>query len=101
MELNTLINPPNAKQGSIFSTIKSHIWPTTGFSPPTPSDANPDHFSLAIQEAFTKLDTEITGSPVRLLASEVVKSDNKDKNFTPDLSKHPLGQAVIMPALSG
>jgi len=99
MELSTLINPPNAKQSSsILSTIKSYIWPASSL---TPSDANPSHFSQAIQGAFTNLDTEITGAPVRLLASELAKSDNKDKSFIPDLRKHPLGQAAIMPALSG
>ena len=102
MELSTLINAPNTKpNSSILSTIKSYIWPSVLPSPPTRSDANPNHFSQAIQEAFTKLDTEITGAPVRLLASELAKSDNKDKNFVPDLSKHYLGQAAIMPALSG
>ena len=101
MELNALISPPNTKQSSILSIIKSYIWPTTLSPSPARSDANPNHFSRAIQEAFTKLDTEITGASVRLLASELAKSDNKDKNFIPDLSKHPLGQAAIMPALSG
>lgn len=100
MELSTLINAPNAKlSSSILSAIKSSIWPITPSSPIL-SDANPNHFSQAIQEAFIKLDTDITGAPVRLLASELVKSGNKDKNFIPDLSKH-VGQAVIMPALSG
>ena len=102
MELSTLINPPATKQGfSILSVIRSYIWPRSHSSPSTRSDADPNHFSQAIQEAFTKLDTEITGAPVRLLASELAKSDNKDKNFIPDLSKHHLGQAVIMPAISG
>ena len=102
MELSTLINPPTAKQSSsILSTIRSYIWPTAVLSPPRLSDANPSHFSQKIQEAFSNLDTEITGAAVRLLASEVAKSDNKDKNFIPDLAKHPLGQAAIMPALSG
>jgi len=96
-----MINPPDTKQSSIFSTIKSYIWPTSFPLSPTRSDANPNHFSQAIQEAFTRLDTEITGAPVRLLAEELAKSDNKDKNFIPDLSKHPLGQAAIMPAISG
>ena len=99
-ELSTLINASNTQQSSILSTVKSHIWPTAA-SPSVLSDANPNHFSQAIQAAFTKLDTEITGAPVRLLAVELAKSDNKDKNFIPDLSKHPLGQAAIMPALSG
>ena len=102
IELSTLIDPPNAKKSSsILSNIKSYIWPTTGFLSSAPSDANPSHFSQAIQEAFTKLDTEITGAPVRLLAEELAKSDNKDKSFIPDLSKHPFGQAAIMPAISG
>jgi len=96
-----MIGPPDTKQSSILSTIKSYVWPTTLPPSPTRSDANPLHFSQVIQEAFTRLDTEITGAPVRLLASELAKSDNKDKNFIPDLSKHPLGQAAIMPALSG
>lgn len=102
MELSTLINTPNTKRSSsILSTIRSYIWPRTRSSSSVPLDADPDHFSQAIQDAFTKLDTEITGAPVRLLASELAKSDNKDKNFIPDLSKHHLGQAAIMPALSG
>jgi len=102
MELSTLINPPNTKQNSsVLSTIKSYVWPRTLPPSSTLSDTNPDHFSQAIREAFIKLDTEITGAPVRLLASELAKSDNKDKSFVPDLSKHPLGQAAIMPALSG
>jgi len=102
MELSTLINPPNTKQSSsILSIIRSYVWPRTPSPPSTRSDADPNYFSQTIQEAFTKLDTEITGAPVRLLASELAKSDNKDKNFIPDLSKHPLGQAVIMPAISG
>lgn len=96
-----MINPPDTKTSSILSRIGSYIWPTIFPPPPTRSDANPNHFSQAIQEAFTRLDTEITGAPVRLLASELAKSDNKDKSFVPDLSKHPLGQAAIMPALSG
>ena len=102
MELSTLIDPPNTKKStSILSAIKSYIWPITRSSSSAPSDANPSHFSQAIQEAFTKLDTEITGAPVRLLAEELAKSDNKDKGFIPDLSKHPLGQVAIMPPLSG
>jgi len=102
MELSTLINPPTTKQpASILSAIKSYIWPTPTFFPSNLSDANPIHFSQKIQEAFTRLDTDITGAAVRLLASEVAKSENKDKGFIPDLSKHPLGQAAIMPALSG
>ena len=101
MELSTLINPPNTKQSSIFSTAKSYIWPTAPPPSSTRSDANPIHFSQVLQEAFTKLDTEITGAPVRILAAELATSDNKDKDFTPDLSKHPLGQAAIMPAISG
>lgn len=101
MELSTLINPPNTGQSSILSTIKSYIWPTAPSPSSARSDANPNHFSQVIQEAFTKLDTEITGAPVRLLASELAKSDNKDESFVPDLTKHPLGQAAIMPAISG
>jgi pyruvate dehydrogenase phosphatase len=101
MELSTLINAPDAKRSSALSALKSYIWPATFSSSSTPPDADPNRFSQAIQEAFTKLDTEITGAAVRLLASELAQSDNKDKNFIPDLSKHQLGQAAIMPALSG
>jgi hypothetical protein len=102
MELSTLINPPTTKQSSsILSVLKSYATPAAVFSPSKLSDANPIHFSQRIQEAFVKLDTEITGAAVRLLASEVAKSDNKDKDFIPDLTKHLLGQAAIMPALSG
>lgn len=101
VELSTLVNPPTKQSPSILSTIKSYVWPWTAISPPVLSDANPNHFSQRIQEAFTNLDAEITGAAVRLLASEIAKSDNKDKDFVPDLSKHPLGQTAILPAISG
>ena len=100
VELSTLISPPAIKQStSVLFTLKSYIWPTAVPSPSTMSDANPSHVSQRIQEAFTNLDTEITSAAERLL--ELAKLDNKDKDFVPDLSKHPLGQAAIQPALSG
>ena len=101
MELNTLINPPNTKQSLIFSTAESYIWPTVPPLSSTRSDANPVHFSQVLQEAFTKLDTKIIGAPARILAAELAKPDNKDKDPTPDPTKHPLGQAAMMPSMSG
>jgi pyruvate dehydrogenase phosphatase len=54
--------------------------------------------SQAIQRAFFNLDFEIVNGPLRVLAANVSKLDKTD---VPDLSQHPMGEASMMPALSG
>ncbi|KAF8272125.1 phosphatase 2C-like domain-containing protein [Lactarius quietus] len=54
--------------------------------------------SRAIQRAFHNLDFEIVHGPLRVLAANVGKLD---KSNLPDLSQHPMGEASMLPALSG
>lgn len=72
------------------------------FSPGSPSsiplDADPARIRLAIQNAFTNLDTELVNAPLRILAQEL--GDYKGKPI-PDLSKHPMALASMQPARSG
>ncbi|KAH8988517.1 phosphatase 2C-like domain-containing protein [Lactarius akahatsu] len=54
--------------------------------------------SRAIQRAFYNVDFEIVNGPLRVLAANVGKLDKTD---VPDLSQHPMGEASMLPALSG
>ncbi|KAI0000005.1 phosphatase 2C-like domain-containing protein [Russula vinacea] len=53
--------------------------------------------SQAIRKAFDDVDFEIVNGPLRVLAASVTKLDTN----VPDLSKHPMGEASMSPALSG
>jgi pyruvate dehydrogenase phosphatase len=65
-----------------------------------PFDGNPQYVSLAIQRAFTNLDSEIVDSPLRLLAQAMMQEGEKEQHI-PDLSKHPLAEVMLKPAMSG
>ena len=102
IELNSLINDPSAiipKAGTL-DNLKSLILPTKAAS--VPFDADPRFVALAIQRAFTNLDSEIVDSPLRLLAQTMMQEGGKDKEqLIPDLSKHPMAEAMMRPAISG
>lgn len=101
LELSNLINNPEAvvpKSSALRSTLQS-LWTTTS-SKAIQYDANPEHFSLAIQNAFTKFDTELVNAPVNLLMSQFTDEERK-KNIIPDLSKHPMAMTMMRPAMSG
>ena len=56
-----------------------------------------ERVSQAIRKAFDDLDFEIVNGPLRVLKASVTKLDTN----VPDLSKHPMAEASMSPALSG
>lgn len=100
LELDLLIKEPAAiipKAGTL-ANLKAMLTPTKATS--IPFDANPQFVSLAIQRAFVNLDSEIVDSPLRLLA-EVMGKEGSAEQKIPDLSKHPMAEATLKPAMSG
>ena len=67
--------------------------------PPIPYDTNPKYVSLAIQTAFAMVDSELINAPLRVVAEHI--KDLNRKEVYPDLSKHPMALATMLPALSG
>lgn len=101
LELTLLINEPTTAvpKASTLSDLKSILWPTKA-APTIPFDADPRFTSLAIQRAFTNLDSEIVEAPLRILAEEMAKN-NVEKQLIPNLSQHPMALATMLPAMSG
>lgn len=101
LELTLLINEPTAvvPKTSTLSDLRSILWPTKA-APTIPFDADPRFTSLAIQRAFTNLDSEIVEAPLRILAEEMAKND-VEKQLIPNLSQHPMALATMLPAMSG
>lgn len=100
LELDLLMREPSAiipKSGTLAS-LKAILSPTKATQ--IPFDANPQFVSLAIQRAFTNLDSEIVDAPLRFLAQTMVQEGAKEQAI-PDLSKHPLAEAMLRPAMSG
>lgn len=99
-ELKSLIQEPDFVVGkrSLLQRAQSLMWPSFGAR--TSLDADPEYFSLAIQSAFTRLDTELSTAPLKLLASEL-EAANVEKDVMLDLSNHPKALATMEPALSG
>ena len=101
LELSALTAESNPRpQLGLAGRIQSLIWSTPLPSTPYPLDADPERVSLAIQDAFTKLDTELIRNPIRILANSLDEESLKLKKI-PDLSKHPLALTSMVPAISG
>jgi pyruvate dehydrogenase phosphatase len=99
LELSSLIAPSiPATNNSLPTSIKSTFWrkPITSL----PTDNDPHRVSLAIQNAFTKLDAELINAPLRVLAANLDDQSRKNKSI-PDLSQHPLALTTMLPAISG
>ncbi|KIP12724.1 hypothetical protein PHLGIDRAFT_61478 [Phlebiopsis gigantea 11061_1 CR5-6] len=100
LELNLLINEPSSympKMGTL-ENLKALLKPTIAAT--LPFDANPELIALAIQRAFTNLDSEIVDAPLRLIAQSMLEGGDKEKpQQIPDLSKHPMAEAMIKPAI--
>ncbi len=95
LELSQLINKPRTIPTSYLDWIKSFVWP------PQPSLVpSPQRVSLAVQDAFTKLDAELLNAPLHILANNVDEESKKTKKI-PDLSKHSLALPTMLPAVSG
>jgi pyruvate dehydrogenase phosphatase len=88
----------SAKMSSIFDILR---YPFSRRSLPhadAPQEGHIERVSQAIQRAFDNVDFEIVNGPLRVLAANVGKLD---KENIPDLSQHPMGEASMLPALSG
>jgi pyruvate dehydrogenase phosphatase len=99
LELSSLIHQTDgAPRSGFLETLKS-IFRTS--SPKLSKDPqNPERISLAIQNAFTKLDQELVNAPLSVLAANL-DAESIKKNILPDLSKHPLALQTMLPAISG
>ncbi|KAF8622111.1 hypothetical protein AX15_007246 [Amanita polypyramis BW_CC] len=93
LELSQLIKKPEPR--GRLEWVKSFIW-----SQNPQSISSPQRVSLAIQDAFTKLDAELLNAPLHVLASNIDEESRKNKKI-PDLSKHPLALPSMLPAISG
>ncbi|KAG5648875.1 hypothetical protein DXG03_000224 [Asterophora parasitica] len=99
LELSNLAtNLPPAP--SILQRVKSFTWPSSAQAPQGPLDSDPHRVSLAIENAFTKLDTEILNAPIQILANNLDAEARKNK-VIPDLSQHPMALSTMLPAISG
>ena len=101
LELSALTTQSNSQPlPGLSGRLQSLLWPTRQQSITCPLDADPHRVSLAIQDAFMKLDTELIQTPIRILANSLDKESYKMKRV-PDLSKHPLALTSMLPAISG
>jgi pyruvate dehydrogenase phosphatase len=100
LELKSLIDEPlitTRKQG-LTAGIQSWLWPAKPQL--TTFDADPKYVSLAIQTAFSNVDSELINAPIRLLAANLT-AEAKETKSLPDLSQHPMALATMLPAMSG
>ena len=101
LELSALTAESNSPPRlGLAGRLQSLLWSTRPQSIPCPLDADPHRVSLAIQDAFTKLDTELIETPIRILANSLDEESRKMKKI-PDLSKHRLALPSMIPAVSG
>lgn len=102
LELSLLINQPSetVPKASVLQDLRSLVWPVK--ATPVAFDEHVKHTSLAIQRAFTNLDSEIVDSPLRIIAEEMSRDGaGTDKKTIPNLSQHPMAVASMLPAMSG
>ena len=101
LELSALTAESNPRpQLGLTGRLQSLLWSKPPQSIACPLDADPERVSLAIQDAFTKLDAELIQTPIRILANSLDEESRKLKKI-PDLSKHPLALTSMIPAVSG
>jgi pyruvate dehydrogenase phosphatase len=101
LELSSLVtNPKTEPESSFVRKLKSSLWSSSFPSTPSASVSHPERVSRAIQNAFTKLDTELINAPLQILANSLDPESLKNK-VIPDLSQHPLALTTMLPAISG
>ncbi|KDR83979.1 hypothetical protein GALMADRAFT_688881 [Galerina marginata CBS 339.88] len=101
LELTNLLNDPRAvPQSGLLDRVRSLLWRLPAPIVKAPLDADPRRVSQAIEQAFTKLDTELLNTPLRILANSINQEGWKTKKL-PDLSQHPLALQSMLPAISG
>lgn len=87
-----------SRMSSILDVLKSPFSPNSPSRMDAPQEGHIERVSQGIQRAFDNVDFEIVNGPLRVLAANVGKLD---KENIPDLSQHPMGEASMLPALSG
>ncbi|EIN10523.1 protein serine/threonine phosphatase 2C [Punctularia strigosozonata HHB-11173 SS5] len=97
LEFRSLIEEPPVYRKTGL-TDRLQLW--LGTSKPAGFDADPTYVSLAIQTAFSNVDSDIINAPIRLLA-ENISTEAKESRTVPDLSQHPMALATMLPAMSG
>ena len=85
------------KASSILDSLKYLFYPRSVSHVDAPQEGHVERVSQAIRKAFDDVDFEIVNGPLRVLAANVSKLDTS----VPDLSKHPMAEASMSPALSG
>ncbi|KAJ3526831.1 hypothetical protein NM688_g8211 [Phlebia brevispora] len=104
LELALFLQQPSGTEpkASTLQKLKSLIWPVESSSShaPSPLEESRKYTPLALERAFTNLDSEIVDSPLRILAQEMSR-DGADKKTIPNLSQHPMAMASMLPAMSG
>jgi pyruvate dehydrogenase phosphatase len=88
----------STKMSSILDLLKSPFSRGSFPHADAPQEGHIERVSQAIQRAFDNVDFEIVNGPLRVLAANVGKLD---KENIPDLSEHLMGEASMLPALSG
>jgi pyruvate dehydrogenase phosphatase len=100
MELDSLVPNPQTEPPSFVQRMKSSLWSSPSPSTQSTSVSHTERVSRAIQDAFSKLDTELISAPLNILANNV-DPDSLKKKVVPDLSQHPLALTSMLPAISG
>ncbi|KAH7100534.1 protein serine/threonine phosphatase 2C [Auriculariales sp. MPI-PUGE-AT-0066] len=106
LELHTLreLKPQSSASSSptgVLSYLKALVTTPPDQAPslhvtPASFDTDPKYVSMALKTAFARLDSEIVGSPFRLLSPLF-----KDPTAKLDLDKNPMALPNLLPALSG
>jgi pyruvate dehydrogenase phosphatase len=101
LELDLLSGKGSAStksSSSLLDILKYPFFSSSLRRTDAPQIGQVEKVSRAIQRAFYNLDSEIVNGPLRVLAANIGKLDKMD---VPDLSQHPMGEASMLPALSG
>jgi pyruvate dehydrogenase phosphatase len=98
LELSSLIHSQSVPTSGLLEKLKLVFRTSSLKSREDPQ--NPERISLAIRNAFTKLDKELINAPLAVLAANL-DAESIKKNILPDLSKHPLALQTMLPAVSG
>ncbi|KAG1833500.1 phosphatase 2C-like domain-containing protein [Suillus variegatus] len=98
LELSSLIHSTDVPKSGLLEKLKLIFRTSAPKSREDPQ--NPEKISLAIRNAFTKLDQELINAPLSVLAANL-DAESIKKNILPDLSKHPLALQTMLPAVSG
>lgn len=98
LELSSLIHSQDVPKSGLLEKLKLMFRTSSPRFREDPQ--NPERISLAIRNAFTKLDQELINAPLSVLAANL-DAESIKKNILPDLSKHPLALQTMLPAVSG